>query len=754
MRLFIAEKPDMGRKIASVLPGPHLKKDGYIETGGGLVSWCFGHLLGQAEPGAYDQKFAKFPGEFADLPCVPQNWQIEVTEGKGKQITVLKGLLRQCTEIVHAGDPGREGQLIVDEVLEYLKNKKPVQRLILNSLDKPTILKALNEMLPNQHYDTLYQAALGRQRSDWLVGMNMTRAYTILAKKQGHFGVLSLGRVQTPTLGIVVRRDEEIEKFIPKDYWKLAGLFATPNPSDAPFWCRWLPHGVSASEGEVDEDGKDPIEQEDQEDEEDNTSAADPNAQAGATAPPARPTWLDEKNRIIDKAQAEKIEREVKAAGKGTVTLAQHKPTIEQPPLPFELSTLQSELNRITGATIDDVLKACQELYEKGHVSYPRTDCQYLPPTQHVDAPKILQAISDASPDLATFLPKTDATRMSRAFDAKKMEGEEHNGIVPTGSSPDLSQCTPLQQTLYKVVAKRYLAQFMPECKVDKSSIEIDCASHRFVASGRIVRQLGWRELYASEGQANPDANKEKETALPAVEVGSNLDVKDTKLSAHRTAPPPRFTEGTLVKAMMHVDRLVTDPVERKKLKSVKGIGRSATRAGILNTLKKREFLIPEKGKALISSPVARILIQSAPKALTDPGLTARWETVLDAVATGQISLQMFEQKQVQWLHTLLQFAGGTTLPQLPPSTYQNKSSSSGSSASKYAGKSSSTSKSSSGSGAGAKKASGGASGGKPCPVCKKGQMREREVKQGPSAGKKFLGCSNFPECKHSEWPK
>lgn len=752
MRLFIAEKPDMGRKIASVLPGPHIRKDGYIETGGGLVSWCFGHLLGQAEPGAYDPKYAKFPGDFPDLPVVPQTWQIEVTEGKGKQVTVLKGLLRQCTEVVHAGDPGREGQLIVDEVLDYLKNKKPVYRLILNSLDKPTILKALNEMLPNQHYDTLYQAALGRQRSDWLVGMNMTRAYTILANKQGHRGVLSLGRVQTPTLGIVVRRDEEIENFVAKDYWKLAGLFATQKPEEAPFWCRWLPHGANAAEDDSDQDGKDPIEQEDQEEEE--SAEADPNATAtgGAAAPIARPAWLDDKNRIVDKAQAEKMEREIKAAGKGTVTHAQHKPSIEPPPLPFELSSLQSELNRMTGASIDDVLKACQELYEKGHVSYPRTDCQYIPPTQHVDAPNILAAIGQASADLSAFLPKTDPTRSSRAFDAKKMEGEEHNGIIPTGSAPDLSQCTPLQQTLYKVVAKRYLAQFMPDCKVDKSSIEIDCASHRFVASGRIVRQLGWRELYASEAQASAD-NSTKETALPAVEVGSSLDLKDTKLSAHRTAPPPRFTQGTLVKAMMHVDRLVSDPVERKKLKSVKGIGRSATRAGILNTLLKREFIVPEKGKALISSPVARILIKSAPKALTDPGLTARWETVLDAVATGQISLQMFEQKQVQWLHTLLQHASSTTLPQLPPSTYQPKASGSSSSSSGSSGKSFGKSTGKSGS-TGAKKSTGGAGGGKTCSVCKKGQMREREVKQGPKAGQKFLGCSNFPECKHSEWPK
>lgn len=738
MRLFIAEKPDMGRKIAAVLSSTVNKKDGYVEAGGDVVSWCFGHLLEQSPPGAYDEKYAKFPGQMEDLPVVPTQWKTEVVDGKQKQISVLRQLLKQCTEVVHAGDPGREGQLIIDEVLDFLGNRKPVKRLILNALDKPTITKALANLYPNEDYYSVYQAALGRQRADWMVGMNLSRAYTILASRQGYRGVLSMGRVQTPTLAIVVRRDEEIENFVPKDFWSITANFAADIAPDLPFRCRWLPQGVDAAA--EDDDGVDPLDKE-----EDDTDQAEADltpeqlaAQAAAVA--ARPAWLDDKNRIIVQTEAERIINEVKAAGKGTITQAQHKPSIEPPPLPFELTALQSELNRITGASIKQVLDACQSLYEKGHVSYPRTDCSYLPPTQFGDAPGVLAAIGQTDPALAAFLPQTDATRQSRAWDPKKMEGQEHHAIIPTATPPRLSDFPPLEQALYKAVAKRYLAQFMPECKVDKSSIEIDCANHRFVARGRIVRQNGWRDLFV--GEAEKVKTSESDTALPPVEAGQGATLKDTKLAASRTSPPPRFTQGMLVKAMKYVARLVADPVERKKLRVVEGIGRSATRAAIIDNLLKREFIVAEKGKSLISSPVARILVGSAPKPLTDPGLTARWETVLDAVATGKISLATFEQKQTAWLTTLIQGAAATTLPTLPPAPPRPQSGGS---------KSGGGARSAPGAKGGKPAAK---SGGKTCPKCKQGKMLAKEIKNGPNAGKKFKGCSNYPNCKHSEWPK
>lgn len=729
MRLFIAEKPNMGKTIAGFLPGPHTKHRDHIETGGGIVTWCVGHLLEQAEPGAYGEKWAKFPGALEDLPIVPDQWKLVPVDGKKDQVETIRRLLKQCTEVVHAGDPGREGQLIVDEMLEFCGNRKPVQRILLNALDKATVMKALASLQPNSQFQSLYQAALGRQRADWMVGMNLSRAYTILGQKQNYRGVLPIGRVQTPTLAIVVRRDEEIENFVAKDFFSVHAQFKT---EQADFWTTWLPPGNTlSSEDEDKEDG---------EEEEEDASAS--------TTPPA--AWQDEQRRVIDKAVADKVAADVRAAGFGTVVKAERKPVDEQAPILFELSTLQTELNGSTGAGVKDILAACQTLYERGHVSYPRTDCAYMPESQHGDAPGVLAAISGAVPALAAFMPQADATRKSRVFDDKKMVNQEHHAIVPTASAPDLATLSSLEKALYEAVARRYLAQFLPVCEVDKSLIEVDSAGHRFAVRGRIVRVPGWRVLFAKQA-ADPAKDKKEKAELPAVTDGQRVDAGEVRVDSHRTTPPARYTQGTLLRAMKHVHLLVTDPAERKKLKSVEGIGRAATRAAIVENLLKRGLLQTEKNK-LRSSSVARILVKNAPRPLVDPGLTARWETALDAVASGQVALSLFEQKQLQWIQGLLTTVGGITLPPPPPEAAWTPGQGGGGN---FKGRS--------GSGKGGARKSGGASAGPrkpppanapPCPKCGNGVMIERQVKAGPHQGKTFKGCTNYPECKHSEWPK
>jgi DNA topoisomerase-3 len=730
MRLFIAEKPDMGRKIASFLPGPHVKKPGYIETGGGLVTWCVGHLLEQSQPGAYGEKYEKFPGVFDDLPIVPTQWKLEPIESKRRQISAIRDLLKQCTEVIHAGDPGREGQLIVDEVLDFCNNRKPVQRLSLNALDKTSVMRALASLQPNTQFHSLYQAALGRQRADWMVGMNMSRAFTILGSRQGYRGVLSIGRVQTPTLAIVVRRDAEIDAFVPKDYWSVHALFKAIGGE---FWTTWLPPGNSLEDGvETDDDEEDESEDD-----------VGPGA-AGATGT-AIASWQDESRRVIVKTVAEKVAQDARAAGFGVVSKAEKKPVIEQAPVLFELTSLQSEVHALTSASLKEVLDACQKLYENGHVSYPRTDCAYLPESQHADAGGILAVIAGALPQLAPFMAKADPTRKSRVFDDKKMEKQEHHAIVPTASPPDVASLPPLEASVYTVVAKRYLAQFLPLCEVDKSLIEVECAGHLFAARGRIVRIAGWRELFAS---AKAVVTGKVEATLPSVDVGQRLDLGQAKVEEHRTSPPARYTQGTLVKAMKHVYLLVKDPVERKKLKAVEGIGRSATRAAILENLLKRGFLLSEKNK-LSSSSVAKILVGAAPAALTDPGLTARWETALDAVATGAVALPLFEQKQVQWIQSLLVAAAATQLPPPPPEAAWPAGGGSGSGGGKkFPAKKSGKPSARSGPPRPVDPNA------VPCPKCKQGAMLPRQVKAGAHAGKSFMGCSNYPACKHSEWPK
>lgn len=733
MRLFIAEKPNMGRELARFLPGPHVKKDGYIETGGGYVTWCIGHILEQVPPEAYDERYKQWRLE--DLPIMPQQWKMQPSGDKRKQVSVIRDLLKKCTSVVNAGDPGREGQLIVDEVLEFLGNRKPVERILLNALDKATVTKALGSMVDNTQFHNLYQAALGRQRADWLIGMNMTRAYSVLASQQGRRGVLSAGRVQSPTLAIVARRDEEIENFKPQDFWSISALFADPAQAEIPFWAKWLPQGVSSADLDKAEAGGDvdPVEVEDEEtDEEDGSSAS-------TVTKTAAPDWLLPPNRILDKAQAERIAQEIQSANDAKVLRYENKPAKESAPLPFELTGLQAAMNSKHGASVQQTLDACQSLYEKGFASYPRTDCAYLPTSQHPDSANILAVVAASLPDLAPLVDQADPTIQGRAFNDAKMG--EHHAIIPTLQQPDLSQLSDLEQKVYRAISLNYLAQFFPDCLVDKATVEVEAGGHRLVAKGRVVKDPGWRVVFGS-AQAEEGKAKEATPTLPTLTVGLALDTREVKNQANQTKPPPRFTQGTLLKAMQHVDRLVSDPELKKKLKAVEGIGRSATRAGIIETLLKRGFLNTQ-GKQIISTPIGRAMVKILPPDLTDPALTARWETILDAISTGQVQLSLFEERQRMWVQQLVDRARSTPLPQLPASDAPP----SRSGASRSSGKT--TARKATGSKAGGAKA-----GGKACPKCGKGVMRDREVRSGPHAGKKFKGCSNFPECKHSEWPK
>lgn len=691
--LYIAEKPNMAAEIAKNLPGPYKKGMGYIETGGGIVTWAVGHLLEQARPEDYDEKYAKWV--YADLPMIPQNWQLKVTPSKSKQVSVIRDLLKKCSDVVNAGDPGREGQLIVDEVLDFLKNKKPVWRLILNSLDAPTVKKALSNLQPNTNFSDLYQAALGRQRADWLVGMNLTRAYTLLGRQSGYDGVLSVGRVQTPTLAIVVRREEEIKNFIPQRYFTLhCTIGSTPS-----FVAKYIA----------------------------------PKEYTRSDNPAPRPAWLDEVFRVSDESQAKKIVADVLANPSAKVVVYNNVPAKEKQPLPFKLSNVQSRMNSKMGVGVDDVLAACQSLYEKGYASYPRTDCNYLPPAQLPEAPNILNTIAKALPALSGLVQQADASIVSPAWDEKKLG--EHHAIIPTASIPNMSELSALEKEIYEAISKRYLAQFFPECEVDKATIELDAGGHLWGAKGRVIRVAGWRAVYQSDPEdEDEDDGDEDSGELPKLTVGDTHPAKDPKYTEKFTTPPPRYTQGTLLNAMEHVHKLVSDPAEKKMLKSVEGIGRAATRANIISTLIKRGLLELNK-KTIFPSDNATMLVNVVNKHLTDPGLTARWEQALDAVAVGKLTLQAFQQKQETWVQQLVSAAAATPLPQAPVSA--KPAAAAGSGNAKPTGS----------------KAKGGGKAAKTCPKCGKA-MAERTVKAGQNAGKKFWGCTGYPACNHSEWPK
>lgn len=729
MKLFIAEKPSMAKSIAKNLPGPHSSKDGYIETGGGYVSWCIGHLLGTAPPDAYDPKYEKFPGTFDDLPIVPTDWRLEVSKGKEKQVRVIRDLLKKCTSVVNAGDPGREGQLIVDELLDYLKNRKTVERILLNALDDTTIRRELSNLFDNRQFEALYQAGLGRQRADWLIGMNMSRAYTILGSNSGYRGVLSVGRVQSPTLAIVVRRDREIDSFVPMDFWSIKAQFQADNiGKPALFWTSWLPPGTST------------VTLDDEEDDDD---------VASVVALTNKPSWLDDKNRITDKAKANEIVTKVKGKN-GLVIEAERKRVQEPPPLPYDLSGIQIMANARWGTSVKESLDACQSLYEKGYTTYPRTDCRYLPESQHQDAAIILQAISSTFPNKHALIAAAQPSIKSRAWNDKKLG--EHHAIIPTRQPADISKLSPVESKIYEVVALQFIAQFYLSAEVDKAKIVIEVESERFIARGRTIVTPGWRDVFNGQEpleepvvKTDDPSDAKSDALLPHLNQGDSTLCVKAQADAKKTTPPSRYTQGTLLDAMKKVHMLVDDPVVKKKLRSVEGIGRSATRAAIVDTLLRREFL-DTKGKQLFSSAVGKALIDALPQKLIDPALTAMWETALDAVASGRAPLKVFMAKQEDWIHKLVETAKLAKIDNLPSSPpYQPKTSaSSGKSYSKPVGSGAAKT-------AGSAKLASKAKGGKTCPKCKKGQMMERTAKAGPNAGKAFLGCSNYPECKHAE---
>lgn len=715
-KLWIFEKPSQARAVVAVLPKPHTTKNGYIETGDGVVTWCFGHILEQLQPDDYDEKYKSW--SIDHLPIIPEKWKNKPDPSKKQQVTLIKGLLKDCDTVVNGGDEGREGQLLVDEVLEYLGNKKPTLRYLCGANDAVSVKRAINNLQPNKNFYNLYQAALGRQHADWLIGLNLTRFYTASASV-----LLSIGRVQTPALALVVQRDLDILNFVPKNYWTLQAQFADPKQADMKFWTRWIAPGQTLESAEkqanIDQSG------EEQEDEEDDDAATGQSS--------GKPAWLDEANRIVDKQTAYDIIEKVKKAGKGIVSQYIKKPAEEQAPFPFELTSLQVKMNAKYGFSVQQTLDACQELYEKGYTTYPRTDCVYLPEIQHADAPDVLSAIASSDAELNKFVAGADQNIKSRAWNDSKMG--EHHAIIPTRSAPNLASLTEIQRKAYMLIAQYYLSQFYPNCKVDKTKIEITIAEERFATSGRVVKSPGWRVIFGAE--ENAGSSKEVEATLPALTEKDPVNLTDTKVEQKQTNPPPHYTEATLVNTMKHVYMVIKDPAERKKLKSIEGIGRSATRAGIIETLFRRNFL-SRQGKKIISSDTARLLMSALPKELKDPGLTARWEALLDMIAAGKLSLEDFEKKIIEFLNYLLNRAKNTPLPEFPKTNTSKGSSGSKKTYSKITAKSSGTSSKPK------------PTGGEKCPKCGKGVLLDRTSK----AGKKFKGCSEFPKCNHTEWPK
>lgn len=692
-RLIIAEKPAMGREIAMALSKPHKSGDGYIETGDGIVTWCVGHIMKSFEPEEYNPQWEKWKME--DLPMIIDEWKIKVDSDKAKQFKTIKELLGKVDEVVNAGDPGREGQLIVDEVLHYLKNKKPVKRVLLFALDHKSVITAFSQLEDNKKFHPLYEAGVCRGYADWIMGMNATRAYTLLAQKGGYKGVLSVGRVQSPTLAIVVRRDEIIENFVPQDYFVVIGSF---NHNNSVFNAYWKPQDTTPGQ------------------------------------------WLDDEERIKDRNFALNIANKIKGK-QGLIKDYEEKDGKEPPPLPFNLSKMQIYANSKWGMSAKDVLDTCQSLYETHKLqTYPRTDCQYLPENQFGEASEILAHVGQSHPHLANAAANANPNLKSGAWNDSKLG--EHFGLIPTKKQADLSKLSDKERKIYQAVCERYIAQFYPACEYKTATVTVECEQEIFKANGKIILNAGWRAIFNNEEEDDDKKpTDDEEQVFPEMKQGQNVLCEDSKCLDKKTTPPPRFTEGSLIKAMTSVHTLVDDPEQKKKLKEKKGIGQEATRTHIIETLFKRTLLV-RQGKQIISSAAGRALVHALPDKVVNPALTAIWEDALDKIAEGKLSADAFRQKQNQWIIKLIEDSKTAqigTIANIPVAT--KGKSSGGSSSSKPAAKSSA-------SGAPAAKKPAKSKG--TCPQCG-GNLVEKEAK---ASKKKFFGCSNWPKCNYVEWPK
>lgn len=599
MKVYVAEKPSQARDIARVL-GASRKEQTCIRGDDVAVTWCFGHLLEPAQPQEYDPELKRW--SLDTLPILPDQWRMNVKPKVQGQLNAIRSLLQQASEVIVATDADREGEMIAREVLEWCQYQGPIRRLWLAALDDASVRKALANLLPGARTHSLYLAGLARSRADWLVGMNLTRAYTIAARGRGYDGVLSVGRVQTPTLKLVVDRDREIEAFKPVPYYE---VLANCEHDNGAWQARWVPpESVADAEG-----------------------------------------------RCTSQQAAESVAQRIHGV-EGTVTVAQTECKRESAPLPYDLSTLQQEASKRWGIGAQEVLNTAQALYEKHKAtSYPRTDCRYLPVSQHGDAGAVMQAIRSADPSIRHLADGADPQLQGRCWNDQKITA--HHAIIPTTAKADMSAMSAREQAIYDMIRRRYLAQFYPPHEYDQTHLEVEAAGETFRARGRVTRNKGWKAVLTQDTDSS-EQGEDSPQALPRVQEGDKLNIAGGEIRDRETTPPDRYTQGTLLAAMKNIAREVSDERLRKVLKENTGIGTEATRANIIQTLIDRGFLEQRK-KKLISSPAARSLIDALPDPVRNPATTAMWEQALDQIANGELDVEAFLGRQAEWVRKLVQ---------------------------------------------------------------------------------------------------
>ena len=645
MKLYIAEKPSLGKAIAAALPKPHKNHKGYIELGNGdVVSWCIGHILEQVDPETYHADYKKWQRQH--LPIIPNQWQLKPKYNTRAQLSILKTLVKKASTLVHAGDPDREGQLLVDEVINYFKVSKSkqqkTQRLLISDLNLAAVKRALTQLKPNNDFMPLSISALARSRADWLYGINLTRAYTIAGQKSGYHSVLSVGRVQTPLLGLVVARDKEIAGFVSKPFYQvLAHLNITqPNESSAHkstenFTAKWQP-----------------------------SKACQP--------------YMDEDGRVLVKSLAENVVTRINGQP-ATVTEVNNDSKKQSAPLPYNLSSLQIDAAKRFAMNAKLVLDVCQALYEKHQlITYPRSDCRYLPKEQHQQAKRIIDHLSQSDQPYGAAAKSANMQLKSKAWNDKKVSA--HHAIIPTEKSAQRTNLNSFEKNIYQLIVCQYLAQFYPDYCYDLSQVAVTIAGGLFKTSARTDTQLGWKKLFPKAGAKKsldhrPTENSQTEESpqrLPKLQVGQQLLCQQGELLEKQTQAPKPYTDATLLAAMTGISRYVSDKEIRKILKDTDGLGTEATRAGIIELLFKRQFLA-RKGKNICATDIGKSLINALPDMATKPDMTAQWEASLNAISDKKTSYQQFMSPLENTIDVMVKQAAEQPMVGLPKVAFKAK---------------------------------------------------------------------------------
>ena len=608
MILYIAEKPSVARAVADVLPKPHQKGDGFIRVANGdIVTWCIGHLLEQAEPEAYDPEYKQW--KRAHLPIIPTEWKQQVKPKTRKQFNTVKKLIKEADMLVNMGDPDRVGQILVDEVINYAKvskaKREATKRCLVNDMNPDAIRKALNSLRQNSEFIPLATSALARARADWLYGINMTRLCTLLGQNAGYQGVLSIGRVQTPVLGLVVHRDQEIENFVSKPFYEVFITLQT-NQGET-FVAKWKP-----------------------------SSACEP--------------YMDEEGRVLSLKLAEKVLQTV-TGKEGHVTAVKKEKKKQQAPLPYNLSALQIDASKRFNLNAQKTLDICQQLYERHKlITYPRSDCRYLPSGHYNDRHTVTASIAKTAPTLAKAMAEADLSLKSKAWNDSKVSA--HHAIIPTSRGMEGSRLSQDEKNIYELIARQYLMQFYPPFEYAEHQIDNEVEGGLFIAKQKSVIAQGWKALLP--GSTKPDQKDEfASQALPALKAGDSVHCKEGRLDEKQTSPPKHFTDATLLAAMTGIARFVSDPEIKKVLRDTDGLGTEATRAGIIELLFKRQFLT-KKGKEIHATETGKKLVNSLPGKMVVPDMTAHWESQLEAISDKRMSYGQFMQPLTEGLRALI----------------------------------------------------------------------------------------------------